>query len=80
MNHDLALRSIDIRPNDLNVKIPNVTFIERNGHHTLSYQEILAGKGFGLEENRVAVETVAHIRTAKPEMNLGECHPFLVKK
>lgn len=48
--------------------------------HTRSYQEILEGRGFGLEENRVAVETVAHIRSAKPVMNTGECHPFLRNK
>lgn len=30
--------------------------------HTRSYEEILAGRGFGLEENRVAISTVAHIR------------------
>lgn len=46
--------------------------------HTTSYQEILAGRGFDLEENRLAVETVAHIRTAKPEMST-DCHPFLKK-
>ena len=45
--------------------------------HTVSYQEILAGRGFGLEENRVAVETVAHIRNQKPNMAYGEHHPFL---
>lgn len=45
--------------------------------HTRSYEEILAGRGFGLEENRVAIETVAHIRTAKPEPDKGEPHPFL---
>ena len=32
--------------------------------HTRSYEEILAGRGFGLEENRVAIETVSVIRTA----------------
>lgn len=47
--------------------------------HTRSYQEILAGRGFGLAENRVAVETVAHIRSARPEMKTGECHPFCRK-
>lgn len=30
--------------------------------HTRSYEEILAGRGFGLEENRVAISTVAQIR------------------
>ncbi|MBU6307698.1 MAG: Gfo/Idh/MocA family oxidoreductase [Bacteroidetes bacterium] len=45
--------------------------------HTRSYQEILAGRGFGLEENRVAIQTVATIRTAKPLGVTGEYHPFL---
>jgi UDP-N-acetyl-2-amino-2-deoxyglucuronate dehydrogenase len=46
--------------------------------HTRSYEEILAGRGFGLEENRVAIETVAHIRQATPEAR-GERHPFASK-
>ena len=45
--------------------------------HSRSYEEILAGRGFGLEENRVAIETVATIRTAKPLGVTGEYHPFL---
>ena len=45
--------------------------------HTVSYQEILAGRGFGLEENRVAIETVAHIRDAKLAPLTGDFHPFL---
>ena len=45
--------------------------------HTRSYEEILAGHGFGLEENRVAIETVAAIRTATPLGLSGEYHPFL---
>ena len=45
--------------------------------HTRSYEEIMAGRGFGLEENRVAIETVATIRTAKPLGVTGEYHPFL---
>lgn len=44
--------------------------------HTRSYEEILAGRGFGLDENRVAIETVAHIRNA-PTMRSGEIHPFV---
>jgi UDP-N-acetyl-2-amino-2-deoxyglucuronate dehydrogenase len=47
--------------------------------HTISYQEILAGRGFGLEENRVAVETVAHIRNAKPVSDNGDSHPIYQK-
>ncbi len=45
--------------------------------HTRSYEEVLAGNGFGLEENRVAIETVAHIRNAQIEPTKGERHPFL---
>ncbi|OZB49445.1 MAG: oxidoreductase [Polynucleobacter sp. 39-45-136] len=46
--------------------------------HTRSYQEILAGRGFGLEENRVAIETVSHIRSSEPcTSGLGEGHPYL---
>jgi len=45
--------------------------------HTVSYQEILAGNGFGLEENRVAVETVAHIRDAEVSRLAGDYHPFV---
>lgn len=44
--------------------------------HTRSYEEILAGRGFGLEENRVAIETVANIRNA-PLTTAGEMHPFV---
>ena len=45
--------------------------------HTRSYEEILAGRGFGLEENRAAVETVATIREATPLGLTGDYHPFL---
>lgn len=45
--------------------------------HTRSYEEILAGRGFGLEENRVAIETVANIRNAQPLGLKGDYHPFL---
>lgn len=46
--------------------------------HTRSYLEILAGRGFGLDENRVAIETVAHIRNS-PVVKIGEIHPFVSK-
>ncbi|GFZ77402.1 oxidoreductase [Pseudohongiella nitratireducens] len=45
--------------------------------HTRSYEEILAGRGFGLEENRVAIETVAYIRNATTAGLTGDYHPFL---
>nr|WP_279588406.1 Gfo/Idh/MocA family oxidoreductase [Sphingopyxis panaciterrae] len=44
--------------------------------HTLIYQEVLAGRGFGVEENRVAIETVTHIRNASVSAS-GEKHPFI---
>ena len=46
--------------------------------HTRSYQEILAGRGFGLDENRVAIETVSHIRQS-PVVTSGERHPFVAR-
>jgi len=45
--------------------------------HTRSYEEILKGNGFGLEENRVAIDTVSHIRAAQPQGLTGDYHPFL---
>ncbi|OUS31653.1 oxidoreductase [Gammaproteobacteria bacterium 45_16_T64] len=45
--------------------------------HTQSYQKILDNKGFGLEDNRTAIETVADIRNASPVGLQGDYHPFL---
>ncbi|GHC49809.1 oxidoreductase [Alcaligenes pakistanensis] len=47
--------------------------------HTRSYEEILAGRGFGLEENRTAISTVQFIRTADLATLQGDYHPFLQK-
>ena len=47
--------------------------------HNRSYEEILAGRGFGLEENRTAIATVAAIRDALPVALAGDFHPFLKK-
>lgn len=47
--------------------------------HTISYREILAGNGFGLEDNRVAIETVAQIRHAAISDLTGDYHPFIAK-
>ena len=44
--------------------------------HTRSYEEILAGRGFGLEENRTAINTVAAIRSATPAPLAGNDYPF----
>lgn len=47
--------------------------------HTLSYQEILSGKGFGLDDAKKAIELVFDIRNAKVEQPKGEYHPQLMK-
>lgn len=45
--------------------------------HVRSYEEILAGRGFGLEENRTAIATVSAIRDTRPVALVGDYHPFL---
>ncbi len=45
--------------------------------HTASYQNILDERGFGLEESRAAVETVAKIRGMEPVGPKGMYHPYL---
>lgn len=46
--------------------------------HTVSYQEILAGRGYGIEDARHCIETVNTIRSAQPQApESGEAHPFL---
>lgn len=47
--------------------------------HTRSYEEILKGNGFGLEENRVAIETVEAIRTLDIVDSPDKAHPLLAK-
>ena len=44
--------------------------------HTLSYQEILKGNGFGLEETKKSIETVYKIRNSSPIGLKGDYHPF----
>ena len=46
-----------------------------NDLHTRSYEAILDGRGYGLDDSRVAIETVAAIRTQKPDRHAGELHP-----
>ncbi|HEY5471081.1 MAG TPA: Gfo/Idh/MocA family oxidoreductase [Bacteroidales bacterium] len=45
--------------------------------HTISYKEILAGRGFGLKEARQSVETAFSIRNSKPVGLQGNYHPIL---
>lgn len=48
--------------------------------HTTSYQEILAGRGYGLEDARHCIETVNVIRSAQPIAGTaGEVHPFVAR-
>lgn len=44
--------------------------------HTKSYQEILAGNGFGLDSARPSVNIVHHLRNTNIKSN-GSFHPFL---
>ncbi|MET3454089.1 UDP-N-acetyl-2-amino-2-deoxyglucuronate dehydrogenase [Pseudomonas kilonensis] len=46
--------------------------------HTVSYEEILAGRGYGLEDARHCVETVENIRSSTiSSVRDDEGHPFL---
>jgi len=45
--------------------------------HTVSYQEILAGNGFGLDCARNSINTVHDIRNASPVGKTGNYHPFV---
>ncbi len=47
--------------------------------HTRSYQEILKGNGFGLEEAYGSISTVSTIRNLAPIGLKGEYHPFCKK-
>ena len=44
--------------------------------HTRSYEEILAGRGFGVEANRSAIEAVSGIRAARVVRADQDIHPF----
>lgn len=44
--------------------------------HTLSYQHVLGGGGFGIDEVRPSIELVSSIRTSDLEPGKGEQHPF----
>lgn len=49
--------------------------------HTTSYQEILAGRGYGLDDAWHCVETVNVIRSARPMTATGsEVHPFILAR
>jgi UDP-N-acetyl-2-amino-2-deoxyglucuronate dehydrogenase len=49
--------------------------------HTTSYREVLAGRGYGLEDARHCIETVNVIRSAAPEHGpRDEVHPFAAQR
>jgi len=69
----LTYRSIDIEGEELEFS---------NGFtdlHTVSYRNILSGNGFGVEDNRSAISTVAAIRMNSISNEIGRCH-FLLEK
>ncbi|BHH82934.1 Gfo/Idh/MocA family protein [Desulforhopalus sp. 52FAK] len=45
--------------------------------HTLSFQDVLNGNGFGLEDARPSIEAVHHIRNADVVMQRDFLHPFM---
>jgi UDP-N-acetyl-2-amino-2-deoxyglucuronate dehydrogenase len=47
--------------------------------HTKTYQEIIAGNGFGLKDARQSVETAYTIRNSQPIGLKGDYHPILKK-
>ena len=44
--------------------------------HTLSYQKVIAGEGFGIEDARTSLNIVYDIRNAVPVGLKGDYHPF----
>ncbi len=59
----------------------NGTEIEFSGGftdlHTVSYDHILAGNGYGVDAARNSIETVYHIRNTEPVGLTGEYHPII---
>jgi len=47
--------------------------------HTVSYQEILKGRGYGLEAARSSIQTVYNIRNTEPIGLKGDYHPIIKK-
>ena len=45
--------------------------------HTRSYEEILAGKGYGIDAVRPSIEIVSSFRTKPMELRAGDQHPFV---
>ena len=69
----LTYRSIDIEGEELEF---SGGFTDL---HTQSYQNILGGKGYGVEENRAAIQTVSDMRNTDITENPARPHPLLAK-
>jgi UDP-N-acetyl-2-amino-2-deoxyglucuronate dehydrogenase len=64
----------------INVDVTGIEFSDGfTDLHTKSYEQILVGNGFGLEENWDAIETVSEIREAVVT-NIGEKHPIIFER
>ncbi len=81
---------LSVDRNDLPASTDKTTFrsVRMNGEeiefsdgftdlHTRSYEEIVASRGFSLDEVRPSVEIVSNFRTRSVEPNVGEQHPFV---
>nr|WP_269466059.1 Gfo/Idh/MocA family oxidoreductase [Syntrophotalea acetylenivorans] len=69
------------KPTFRSISVDGEEFEFSNGFtdlHTVVYQEILAGRGFGLEDARRAINLVYELRNAKAtKVNGGNSHPFV---
>ena len=45
--------------------------------HTVTYQNILSGKGYGIDDARESIELTDYVRNAKPAGLKGDYHPLL---
>jgi len=45
--------------------------------HTVVYRDILAGRGFGIEDARASINLVYELRNSVP-VRCGNCHPFVI--
>jgi UDP-N-acetyl-2-amino-2-deoxyglucuronate dehydrogenase len=50
-----------------------------NDLHTVSYQKILSGLGFSLEDAKPSIEIVETIRNSSPLRSTADAHPFVSK-
>ncbi|WP_375589818.1 Gfo/Idh/MocA family oxidoreductase [Hoeflea alexandrii] len=80
----------DDLPDDVKGKKPTYRNIDISGEqlefsegftdlHTVSYEEILAGRGYGLSDARHCIETVEEIRTAPIRQGGSAVHPFVAR-